>query len=109
MEYLTKTILSLNPEQLASLQAELAEHGIELNAAKREFIKNVVDVDVDGLKQVNHYRVKAMYNVFGDDDVASISFVPLDEFDLTWKEIESEGGIGEINKQIKEEYGAEED
>lgn len=73
-----------------------------------EFIKNVLDVDVDGLRGVNHYTIKAMYNKECTDKRGSwweIEHKLIDEFDYTWDEIERDGGIAEINKQLKEIYG----
>lgn len=74
-----------------------------------EFIKNVVDVDVDGINQVNHYRISAMYNRIHVDETgfewADVTFKVIDEFDYTWDEIERDGGIAQINKDLKECYG----
>lgn len=72
---------------------------------KLEFIKNVLDIKVDGLRGVNHYVIKAMYNLIDEDNFATIEFKLIDEFELDWDEIEAEGGVGEINKQLKECYG----
>lgn len=72
---------------------------------KLEFLKNVLNVDVDGLKGVNHYTIKAMYDAIDDDEVATITYKLLDEFDMTWQEIKEGGGIAAINKDLKERYG----
>jgi len=72
---------------------------------KLEFIKNVLNVEVDGLKGINHYTVKAMYNYIDKDNFATIKFITIEDIELTWEEIEEEGGIEEINKQFKECYG----
>ena len=71
----------------------------------RKLIRNVVDVDVDGILKVNHYTVKAMYDEIGEDGFASIVFELLDEFDYTWDEIEEDGGIEQVIKDFKEVYG----
>ena len=60
---------------------------------------------MDGLKGVNHYIIKAMYNKIDKDNFATIVYKLVDEFDMTWKEIEAEGGIQNINKDLKECYG----
>lgn len=73
--------------------------------ARREFIRNTVTVDVDGLKGVNHYTVKAMYNVVSDDGFADIEFELIDEFDYTWAEINEDGGIAKVNADFRELYG----
>lgn len=73
-----------------------------------ELIKNIVEVDVDGLRGINHYTIKAMYNEIHEDERgkwADIVYKTIDEFDLTWDEIEEEGGIAKINKDIEECYG----
>lgn len=70
-----------------------------------EFIKNVLNVDVDGSRGINHYVIKAMYDKIDEDNFATTIFKIVEEFDLTWKEIEEKGGVGEINKQLKECYG----
>ena len=74
-----------------------------------EFIKNEVDVDVDGLRGINHYRISAMYNRIHVDEKgfewADLTFKVIDEFDLTWDEIEKDGGIAQVNRDLKECYG----
>ena len=72
---------------------------------KLEFIKNVLNVEVDGLKGINHYVIKAMYDKIDEDNFATTTFKIVDDFKMTWKEIEEEGGIAEINKDLKECYG----
>lgn len=72
---------------------------------KLQFIKNVLNVSVDGLRGINHYVVKAMYNEIDSDGFANIVYKLIDEWDMTWKEIEEEGGISAINKDLKECYG----
>jgi len=72
---------------------------------KLEFIKNVLSVEVNGLKGVNHYVIKAMYDQIDEDNFATVIYKIVDNFKMTWKEIEEEGGISEINKDLKECYG----
>lgn len=73
-----------------------------------EFIRNVLDINVDGLRGVNHYTIKAMYNKFllneDGEEYAVIEHVLLDEFDYTWDEIERDGGIAQVNRDLKECY-----
>lgn len=73
--------------------------------SKREFIRNTVSVDINGLEKVNHYTVKAMYNVINDDGFADIDFVLIDEFDYTWAEIEEDGGIAKVVTDFQDVYG----
>jgi len=72
---------------------------------KLQFIKNTLDVKVDGLRGINHYTVKAMYDKIDDEGFATITHKLVDEWNMTWKEIEEEGGISAINKDLKECYG----
>lgn len=69
-----------------------------------EFIKNVLDVDVDGMREVNTYTVKAMYNKIDPDAFASVVFEPVAKFSLSWQEIEEAGGIAQVNTLIKKQY-----
>lgn len=78
------------------------------NPIAQEFIRNIVEVKVDGLKGVNRYKIyKAFDFIYSDDNGTHAEYkqVKIDEFDYTWAEIEADGGISEINKQFKEEYG----
>lgn len=70
-----------------------------------EFIKNVADIKVDGLRGINTYTIKAMYNEIGDDGVASIVHKPVEVFSMTWDEIERDGGIDQVNADLAEVYG----
>ena len=71
---------------------------------KEIFIRNVMDVDVDGLKGVNRYTIKQMYDVVNEEGYATIKHRSIEDLTLTWDEIEEEGGIAEINKQFRECY-----
>ena len=73
-----------------------------------KFIRYAVEVDVDGLKAINRYRVKACYDKIITDSrgtYAEYCEKIIDEFDYTWKEIERDGGIEQVNKDLKELYG----
>lgn len=72
-----------------------------------KLIKNIVDVDVDGLNAKNHYTIKAMYDEIGEDGFAEIVFKTIDEFDYTWADIEKDGGIAQVNADLRECYGVE--
>lgn len=69
-----------------------------------EFIKNVLDVDVDGMREVNTYTVKAMYNRLEPDGFASVAFEPVAKFSLSWQEIEEAGGIAQVNALINDRF-----
>lgn len=72
-----------------------------------KFIKNILEVEIDGLKGVTYYKIYAMYEKMFEDEqgtYAKIELVLLDEFDYTWEEISREGGIGAVNKEIRTLY-----
>lgn len=73
-----------------------------------EFIKNIVEVNVDGLKGINHYVIKEAYNKIITDELGPCAkYVEkiIDEFDYKWSDIDKDGGIGKINSDLKECYG----
>lgn len=74
------------------------------NDTPLEFIKNVLDVDVDGAREVNTYTVKGMYNKVDPDGFASVVFKPVAKFSLSWQEIEEAGGIAQVNSLIKKRF-----
>lgn len=76
-----------------------------------EFIKNVKSVDVDGLRGINTYTIMAMYNKIEKDssgfEFATIVHKTIDKFTMTWDEITRDGGIGQVNQDLKECYNLE--
>lgn len=72
---------------------------------QRKFLGNTVFVDVDGLRGVNRYTVEAVYDVPDEDGFYSLKFEPVDEFEMTWKEIERDGGVAQVNRDLEEVYG----
>ncbi|GIO42454.1 hypothetical protein [Paenibacillus apis] len=68
------------------------------------FIKNVLDVDVDGLRHINRYVIRSMWDVRQEDGRYKLVQRVIEDITYTWDEIEQEGGIAEINKQLKECY-----
>ena len=71
---------------------------------KEIFIKNILDVDVDGLRQRNRYVVRAMYDVKQPDGYYKLVQRVIEDVTMTWDEIEEEGGVAEVNKQLRECY-----
>lgn len=69
---------------------------------ERIFIKNWLSVDVDGLRGVNRYRIYAMYDEEQSNGRYELKNTLIEDLEMTWEEIEKEGGIHEINKQLKE-------
>ena len=80
------------------------------NTAKATYVKTIISVDVDALKDVIHYTVKDQLEVpMHDDrgDYSEIDFLTVAKFDITWKEFEQRGGVVEVNHWLKEKYHAE--
>ena len=72
-----------------------------------EFIKTQSNVKVDGLKGINTYTISILYNKKHIDKLGeywSVETSILDQFQLTWYEIERDGGVEQINNDIKEVY-----
>ena len=72
-----------------------------------EFIKVIKDTKVDGLRGINTYTISILYNKRHIDKLGeywSIETLVIDKFDYTWDEIERDGGIAQINNDIKEVY-----
>ncbi|APT48325.1 hypothetical protein [Bacillus safensis] len=53
----------------------------------KEFIKNVLDVDVDAVKGTVKYTISEMYDEIDEEGVAEIKFKLIDEFTMTFNEI----------------------
>lgn len=74
------------------------------------FIKNIAEVDVDGLRGINYYTIKALYNVEYADEIGEwceLEETIIDEFDYPWDAIERDGGIAQVNADLRECYGVE--
>ena len=78
-----------------------------LNDNGVEFIKTQSNVKVDGLKGINTYTISILYNKRHVDkrgEYWSIETLVIDKFNYTWDEIEQDGGVEQINNDIKEVY-----
>ncbi|MGV3336678.1 hypothetical protein [Latilactobacillus curvatus] len=73
----------------------------------KTLIRNILDIDVDGLNGVNHYTVKGMYDVMDADGFATIKHELVARFDLTWEQIDNAGGVDIINEAITNKYNIE--
>lgn len=71
---------------------------------RKEFIKNVLDVDVNGFACTVRYIVRAMYNVIDDDGFATIEQKVIEDVTLSDAEIEEEGGASKVLEDLKECY-----
>lgn len=71
---------------------------------RKEFIKNVLDVEVNGFACTVRYIVRAMYNVIDNDGFAMIEQKVIEDVTLSDAEIEEEGGVFKILEDLKECY-----
>ena len=95
-------------EQLIEIHKDMrATYNKLAGVESLEFIRNVLSVEVDGLKGVNTYTIKAMYNKVDADGFATVVHQLVDSFQMTWDEIERDGGTAQVNADFKECYGLE--
>lgn len=71
---------------------------------RREFLRNYLNVDVDGFTCTVRYVVRAMYDVIDEDGGGTIEQEVVEDVTLTIEEIEKEGGHANIIEQLKECY-----
>lgn len=73
---------------------------------RKVLIKNVLDVDVDGLKNTTRFKVEAMSDLCSDEsDYAEIVFDTVYDQTFTWNEIvEKYGNQGNLVKEIKNKF-----
>ncbi len=71
---------------------------------RKEFVKNYLDVEVNGFTCTVRYIVRAMYNVVDDDGFATLEQKIIEDVTLTSKEIEEEGGHAKVLEQFKQCY-----
>ena len=74
---------------------------------KNKFIKNVLDINNDAIRQIIHFTIKEMYDEIQPEGYAIIKFKLIDEFDITWDEIEANGGIENVNEKVRKKYNIE--
>lgn len=75
-----------------------------------QFIRRTLDVDVDGLKGIVKYVIQEMYDQIDDEGFATIKFRTIDEFEMTFDEIEEEEKLQghSMKKEIYNVYGIQE-
>lgn len=73
-------------------------------------IKRTLDVDVDGLKGLITYTIKEMYDMIDEEGFGEIKFRTIDEFTLTFGEVEAEEVRQghSMKTEIYREYGISE-
>ena len=75
---------------------------------ERYFVKRIISVEVDGTREINHYKVKDMFDEFDDDGAShTVYYETVQNFNLTWEDIENRGGVALSNKKLSKDYGAE--
>ena len=71
------------------------------------FIKRIISVEVNKTRGINHYKVKDMFDELDDDGFASTRYETVQNFNLTWEDIDNRGGVVASNKKLSEQYNAE--
>ena len=69
-----------------------------------QYLRTICTVKVDGLKHVNHYEIREMYDVIDDGWAVDIEEKVVRSFDLTWSEISVIGGPGAVKQMIADQY-----
>ncbi|MFE5473855.1 hypothetical protein [Bacillus safensis] len=73
----------------------------------KEFIKNVLDVDVDAVKGTVKYTISEMYDEIDEEGVAEIKFKLIDEFTMTFNEIKKKEELQghSMGAELHKKYG----
>ena len=74
---------------------------------ERYFIKRIISVEVNKTRGINHYKVKDMFDELDEDGIAHTVYATVQNFNLTWEDIENRGGVALSNKKLSKDYGAE--
>lgn len=71
---------------------------------EKQFIKNVLDIEVNGFTGAIRYVVREMFDVIDKDGFGIIEQKVIEDVTMTREEIKEEGGHQEIINQLKECY-----
>ena len=71
------------------------------------FLKRIISVEVNEARGINHYKVKDMFDELYDDGLTYTRYETVQNFNLTWEDIENRGGVALSNKKLSNDYGAE--
>ena len=71
------------------------------------FVKRIISVEVNEARGINHYKVKDMFDELYDDGFARTRYETVQNFNLTWEDIDNRGGVVASNRKLSEEYNAE--
>ena len=74
---------------------------------ERYFVKRIISVEVNKTREINHYKVKDMFDELYDDGLTHTVYETVQNFNLTWEDIENRGGVALSNKKLSKDYGAE--
>ena len=71
------------------------------------FLKRIISVEVNEARRINHYKVEDMFDELYDDGLTYTRYETVQNFNLTWEDIENRGGVALSNKKLSKEYNAE--
>lgn len=71
---------------------------------EKQFIKNVLDIEVNGFTGAIRYVVRKMFNVIDKEGFGNIEQKVIEDVTMTREEIKEEGGYQEVINQFKECY-----
>lgn len=71
---------------------------------EKQFIKNVLDIEVNGFTGAIRYVVREMFNVIDKEGFGNIEQKVIEDVTMTREEIKEEGGYQEVINQFKECY-----
>ena len=74
---------------------------------ERYFLKRIISVEVNKTREINHYKVKDMFDELYDDGLTHTVYETVQNFNLTWEDIENRGGVALSNKKLSKDYGTE--
>ena len=74
---------------------------------ERYFVKRIISVEVNKTREINHYKVKDMFDELDEDGFSHTVYETVHNFNLTWEDIENRGGVALSNKKLSKDYGAE--
>lgn len=71
---------------------------------QKEFIRNFLDVEVDGFNYTVRYIIRAMYNVVDAEGFSTLKQEIIEDVTMTDKEIEEAGGTSKVLASFKERF-----
>lgn len=71
---------------------------------EKKFIKNVLEIEINGFTGSIRYVVKEMNDIIHDDGFASVEQKTIEDVTMSRNDIKNEGGHKEIINQLKELY-----